>query len=613
MRRVGLLGHPGIVAGAYNAQAMAPRLTSRLAASILTAAFIGACAAASNCGGTKPLEPGTRLFIADVETATGDLAFDTVIRQVILTSLQQTPHFWVTTDLSRQRALSALQQRPDQPVTGDRAREVCTRVGARVAVATTLAEASTGVSGTVGIVDCQTGQSIASAPVAAASRDETPGAVAAAVTGLRRAMGEPADSIAKYQTPVATSLTGSMDGLRAFALGNRARVTVNDLAAAPFFERAVSLDASFATAWLRLGVVSSTTGHVGAARAAAAKAFELRERATEYDRRYIVWNHAARVLRDDKATREALEQLVATYPYDFGARNNMGVYHVGRGEFEQALTHYRAAAAVAPDEPVPALNIAYTLLFLGQRDEAYKTLAAVLTTRPDGGLAVTRWQSAVFTGDARASDFEQAATTLASPAQMMGARATIAAWEGRTADYLAAEVELRRQAVAAKNDSLVGGIDASVALTRAALEQGAALTALRDFVRPETTPPAVIAQSAALLAALGRLDLARPLLARVEMLAEESQAVYLPVIVTRSYVQAADGQAKQAAALIETTLVEFPQSLDLNYHLGRMREAAGDRAGAIAAYQTVVQAQPVLGHNPAILPARARLQAMKGS
>ncbi len=561
------------------------------------------------CGGSRVLEPGARLFVADVVSPTGDLAFDTAVRQVVLTTLQQTPHFWVTADQARQRALGVLQQRPDQPVTGDLVREVCARVGGRVAITTTIAEADSSLTAVIAAIECATGETWARADMSAASREDLVSKTPDALAEIRRELGEPADSIAQHQTPAAIALTDSMDALRAFALGNRARVTVNDLAAAPFFDRAVTVDPRFATAWLRLGVVSSTTGRVGAARAAAAKAFELRDRATEYDRRYITWNHAARVLRDDQATRAALDQLVAAYPHDFGARNNLGVYHVGRGEFELALTHYRAAAAIAPDEPVPPLNVAYTLLFLGQRDQAYQALADVLTRRPDGGLAITRWQSAVISGDARAADFEQAAITLASPAQVLTSRATLAAWQGNLQEYLSAQAELRRQAVSAKNEGGAAAIDASVALTRAALEQGQAFAALRDYLRPATIPPAVVAQSAALLATLGRLDEARPLLARVEMLAEESQAVYLPVIVARAYIQAAAGQAKEAAGLIQTTLVEFPQSLDLNYHLGRMREAAGDLDGAIAAYRTVVQAQPVLGHNPAITTARARLEA----
>jgi tetratricopeptide (TPR) repeat protein len=67
------------------------------------------------------------------------------------------------------------------------------------------------------------------------------------------------------------------------------------------------------------------------------------------------------------------------------------------------------------------------------------------------------------------------------------------------------------------------------------------------------------------------------------------------------------GDAAAAVKDLEAVLVEFPQALDANFHLARLRELAGDTDGAIAAYRAVVQAQPVLGANPATAPARLYL------
>jgi tetratricopeptide (TPR) repeat protein len=561
----------------------------------------------ASCGGAARLNPGDRLFVADVTSPTGDLAFETAVRQAAITALQQTPHFWVVGDGARQRALRDLQRPADQVVTGDFAREFCGRLGARLVVNTAIAAAGTGFTVAFDAVDCKTSASFAHQATTAASREDVITKTGEAMVALRASLGEPAESVKQFQTPITAATTSSMEALRAFALGNRVRVVVNDASALPFFERAVELDPAFAAAWLRLGVVSSTSGQVRSARLAAIRAYEFRERATEYDRLYITWNHAARVRRDDEATRTALEQLVATFPRDFGARNNLGVYRVGRGEFDQALSQYRIAAELSQDEPVPRMNIAYTLLFLGRRDEAYQTMAQMLTARPDGSLAVTRWLSAEISGDARAADFEQAAVQLASRGQVQSARANLAAWHGQVSEYAAIQADLRAQAVAATDEAGAAAIDAALRLTRAALVQGPAIEALRTSLRLADTSPAIIAQSAALFASMGQLDAARALLPRVEQAAESHQSIYLPVAVTRAYLRSAAGQAKDAVTDLQATIVEFPQALDLSFHLARLREQAGDLDGAIAAYRAVVQVQPVLGHNPSVAPARTLL------
>ena len=57
--------------------------------------------------------------------------------------------------------------------------------------------------------------------------------------------------------------------------------------------------------------------------------------------------------RTRKGAQEALELLIAAYPRDYAARNNLGVYYNGRGDFEESLKKYQAASEIAPDEPGP--------------------------------------------------------------------------------------------------------------------------------------------------------------------------------------------------------------------------------------------------------------------
>jgi Flp pilus assembly protein TadD len=295
----------------------------------------------------------------------------------------------------------------DQPITLDVAREVCQRMKGRAIVSASLAPRGDGYGLLLDAFECDSGNRIRAAGHGDTGTRRSRGEDRRGRGGAAGLAGRAGRVDRQVQRSPRHGAHGAIEPLQAFALGAKARGAVGDEAALPFFQRATDLDTEFALAWSRLGVVGASTGRVGLSRRAAARAYDLRARATEYDRLYITWNHAARVLHDDAATRAALTALASAYPRDFAARNNLGVYYVGHGEFEQALAEYRAAAALAPDEPVPSINIAYTLIFLRQRDEAYQTLSQVLRTRPDIGVGITRWLSAAIAGDPRAADFER--------------------------------------------------------------------------------------------------------------------------------------------------------------------------------------------------------------
>jgi tetratricopeptide (TPR) repeat protein len=304
--------------------------------------------------------------------------------------------------------------------------------------------------------------------------------------------------------------------------------------------------------------------------------------------------------------QRTLAELVKRFPRDFAARNNLGVYHIGRGDFEAALEQYRAASEIAPDEPVPQANIAYTLLFLGRRDEAYDAIAKLLQARPDGSVAVTRWLSAVAAGDKRADEFYQAAAALLPPPQMLVSRSAAALWRGRLKEYDTLQAELRTQAREVSNVEAIASVIAGEAMTRAAYERGRAIDALRTTLAT-TKVPVVVAQGAALLASLDATDAARSLLPQFEPQSANAQVLLIPTIIVRAYLDAAAGRTKEAVASLDDALTEFPQAIDLNLHLGRLREKAGDLDGAIAAYRTVVQAQAILGINASVVPARLYL------
>ena len=321
--------------------------------------------ASTACTSAPVLTDKDTLLVADFSNSTGDKAWDDALKPVVGVLLQQTPFLTIAPDFRVQRTMRALQMPPDQPVAGENGRTLCGRVGAKAMVEGSIAGAGAATTLTLTVVDCGTGKTLAKQEI---KGDQTTliGALTEGVRLLRKDLGETSATLDKYNAPAAGATSNSLGALQAYGLGLRARAIGGDSAAIPYFQQAATQDPAFALAFAKLGVVAYNTGRLEESRQLAQKAYELRDKVTQYERLYIDWNYASRVKQDPKAVKASLEQLTTEYPRDFAARNNFGVYYNGTGEYEEALKQYKAASDIAPDEPGPMSNAAYVLMTIGR-------------------------------------------------------------------------------------------------------------------------------------------------------------------------------------------------------------------------------------------------------
>jgi len=546
------------------------------------------------------------IIIGDFNNTTGDVVFDDALRQAVAVQLQQTPFVTLLADQSVQRTLRLMSRPADEPLTSAVAREICQRSGAKASVEGSIAPLGTNYVITIGVHNCQTGASLAQQQVQAASKEEVLTQVGAAITKLRTGLGESLASIQKYDVPITEATTASLDALKAYGLASRARQTRGDDAAIPFYEQATQLDPNFALAWAKWGVVSSNLGRTEDAKTYTQKAYDLRNRVSEYERLYITWSHATRVTLDPAQARTTLEMMTAAYPRDFAARNNLGVVLLGQGHYEEALKAYTVANEIAPDEPLPIANSAFALLFLARYDEAFAMIDRALAVRPDPSLAIARWVVARIHAHPRATEFENAARTLASPTQLLFSESNLAIWDGRVKDFSRILEQLRAQVRGTPDDGAVQGIDAAEAMTLAALQGGEWLPRLRAFAK-QTLPPQGVAQISAALAAAGDMATVRTLLPQLDQADLNDPQQAQPVLVTRALLAGAEGRTKDATAMIETFLAQRPRSLELYYFLGLVHERHGAIDDAIASYRRAADAVNLLGPSKEVMAARLAL------
>ena len=546
------------------------------------------------------------IVIAEFDNRTGDQVFDDALRQAVSVQLQQSPFVTLLPDQTVQRTMRLMSLQPDSAVTSAVSREICQRAGAKASVEGSIAPLGSAYVIALGVYNCETGGALAQEQVQAASKEDVLGQVGAAVARIREGLGESLASLERYNVPITEATTASLEALKAYGQAARIRQMRGDEAAIPFYEQAVDIDPEFALAYAKLGVLSSNIGRTEDAEKYTARAYELRDRVSEYERLYIEWSYASRVTNDRDMARGTLEMMAEAYPGDYATRNNLGVLLMGNAEFEKALEQYEAAMEMAPSEPLPVANAAYALLFAGRYDEGFAMMERVLAMRPDPNLAVTRWMVARMEGHPEAATFEVAARSLANPQQLLFAQSNLAIWEGRIADYRQVVGQIRTQTRGAGDAEAEEGMAMAEIVTLAVLQGGEWTPKLRDLSRT-AKQPAAIAQIAAALSLVGQFDDLRRLRPQLETLDSKDPNQWQPGLVAKALLAVADGRAADGIAQLEAYLAQNPRSLELNYYIGLAHERSGQLDEAIQRYRRTIDARSTLGPNTAVFTARLNL------
>ena len=106
----------------------------------------------------------------------------------------------------------------------------------------------------------------------------------------------------------------------------------------------------------------------------AAKAYELRDHASERERLQIAAGYYANVLGDLPKATEAYTQLATSYPRDGRVRKTSGTFYGQRGQYEQAAELVRLAITQRPDLNIYFGNLANYLMAQQRLDEARNTI-----------------------------------------------------------------------------------------------------------------------------------------------------------------------------------------------------------------------------------------------
>ena len=396
---------------------------------------------------TPALAERDSVVLADFRNRTGDTMFDDTLNEALGVQLRQSPFLNLVAEQQVQATLRMMGREPMEPLTPELAAEVCQRNAAKAMLGGTVANIGNRYLLTLSAQECRTGSILAEEAVEAANKDEVLGALGRAAAAFREKLGESLASVQKYDQNIEEATTKSLEALKAYSQGMTMRRTQGDFESVPFFRRAIELDPEFALAHARLGTVLSNLGQDKEGEAAARRAYELREKASERERHYIVARYHTAVDRNVDRAIEAYRLLLATYPDDYAANSNLGGLYRNQGRNDEALHHLEEAVRLAPMQPIGHLNLGGAYMDQGRLEDARREWEEVLKLQEHLGARMALVRLGVFTGDRTLVEHHLAAAkTPRGELDVVGTRIDMALHQGQMKEAIRLFDELLRGA-----------------------------------------------------------------------------------------------------------------------------------------------------------------------
>jgi serine/threonine protein kinase/Flp pilus assembly protein TadD len=307
------------------------------------------------------------IVLTDFANSTGDAIFDDTLKTALSVSLRQSPFLNVLSDSEVAKTLQQMTHPLNTKLTPEIGRELCQRAGSKAYLVGSIANLGSEYVLGLKAVNCQSGDTLAQDQVTAASKEKVLDALGNAASKLRGELGESLATVKKFDLPLAEATTPSLEALKAYSLGWAA----GDLAAAlTFHKRAIELDPNFAMGYRAVGNAYFGLGQTERANEYYTKAFELRERTSEWEKLAITADYHRIVTGDLDKAAQTYREWIGSYPRIGGVYGYLGLVLSVQGQYEKAVELTKENMRLVPDDPAPYSNLAGYYLALQHFDEA---------------------------------------------------------------------------------------------------------------------------------------------------------------------------------------------------------------------------------------------------
>jgi serine/threonine protein kinase/Flp pilus assembly protein TadD len=370
-----------------------------------------------------PLLPEQRRSIAVIsfENQTGDKAYDylsKVIPNLLITNLEQSGYFNVTTWERLRDLLKQVGKGDTGFISSDVGFELCQKDNVEVIVLGYVTKAGNTFVTDAKVMMVRTKKLLGTA----GSRGDSPDSILKnQVDDLSRqiakGVGLSERRIEATKMQVRDVTTNSPEAYNYYLKGNEEFTNYDLDKARQFFEKAVEIDPTFASAYYQLYGAYSVLGDSQKSKEALEKAWNLSKKTTEREKLWIEVRHASIMEKNPEKAFRVLQEIAAKYPKDKGvgswlgnyyfvrkmlnqaaeeynkvldldpnneyALNILGYIYLDMGDFEKAIECFKRNASVLPGKPNPLDSLAEAYFRMGKLDEAIATYRKALEVKPD--------------------------------------------------------------------------------------------------------------------------------------------------------------------------------------------------------------------------------------
>jgi eukaryotic-like serine/threonine-protein kinase len=288
------------------------------------------------------------IVLGNFKNETSDPVFDDTLDTALRYEMEQTPYLNTLGNDKVLGTLAQLKLPPTTKLTPDVARQICGKTNSKLVIAPSISDAGNAYHLQLQALDCGSGATLAAEQANIGRRNEVVHELGVTAARVRAKLGEPTDSLARFNQPLEKALSASPEALQADIQGQRLYAAGDAAGAVKFFQRAAELDPDFSVTHSHMGAASLFLGNADVSVASYTRAYQLRERLTEKNRLNAEIDYYGRVTGDWEKEHSAVLRLLDLFPRDVIAHTNLRAAFVYLGQPDRAADEAAEVARLRP-------------------------------------------------------------------------------------------------------------------------------------------------------------------------------------------------------------------------------------------------------------------------
>jgi len=326
------------------------------------------------------------IAVISFENQTGDQTYDYLqkaIPNLLITSLEQTGNFHVTTWERMRDLLKQIGKEDVEIINSDSGFELCQRDGIAAIVLGSYTKAGNVFVTDVKVLDVETKNLLMSSSsrgegidsILKTQIDELSNKIIQNIGSSSQKMGE-------VKTQISGLTSSSMEAYNYFLKGREAFEEYYFNEAVQFLEKAIEYDSTFAMAYYYLAQVYRSISDPRSNEEALEKAKIYSENASDKERLYIEASYALDVEKNPQKQLQFLKEIATKYPGEKRAHYELGKFYQDLNMFNQAIEVFQSALELDPNYGEAMNSLAYTYSNIGDFEAAVEYFKKYVTVSP---------------------------------------------------------------------------------------------------------------------------------------------------------------------------------------------------------------------------------------